>query len=76
MPEAEARGRPLYANPRVSYSRESAGFTEFFQAEQTLPVTGRLQLLRFPRGRPVVASGKLSTACSPRKSGKPSITRD
>lgn len=43
---AEARGRTLYSNPTVSYSRESAGFTEFFQAEQTLPITGRLGLLR------------------------------
>src|SRR6266545_6525507 len=44
--EAESRGRSLYANPSVSYTREGAGFTEFFQAAQTLPVTGRLQLLR------------------------------
>ncbi len=44
--EAEARGRSLYPNPSVNYSREGAGFTEFFQAEQTLPITGRLKLLR------------------------------
>ncbi|MGH9628986.1 MAG: TolC family protein [Bryobacteraceae bacterium] len=44
--EAEARGRSLYPNPSVSYSREGAGRTEFFQTEQTLPVTGRLKLLR------------------------------
>src|SRR5688572_12477701 len=44
--EAEARGRTLYSNPSVNYSRESAGFTEFFQVEQTLPITGRLGLLR------------------------------
>ncbi len=44
--EAEARGRSLYANPSVNYSREGAGLTEFFQAEQTLPITGRLKLLR------------------------------
>lgn len=44
--EAEARGRTLYTNPTVNYSRESAGFTEFFQAEQTLPITGRLKFLK------------------------------
>ncbi len=46
LAEAEARGRTLYTNPNFNYSRESAGFTEFFQAEQTLPVTGRLKFLR------------------------------
>lgn len=44
--EAEARGRTLYTNPTVNYSRESAGYTEFFQAEQTLPITGRLKFLK------------------------------
>lgn len=44
--EAEGRGRSLYANPTFHYIREGAGFTEFFQAEQTIPVNGRLQLLR------------------------------
>jgi len=44
--EAETRGRTLYANPSINYSREGAGRTEFFQAEQTLPLTGRLKLLR------------------------------
>lgn len=44
--DAEARARTLYSNPRVSFSRESAGLTEFFQAEQTLPASGRLRLLR------------------------------
>ncbi|MBI4905156.1 MAG: TolC family protein [Acidobacteria bacterium] len=44
--EAETRGRTLYANPSVNYSREGAGRTEFFQAEQSLPLTGRLKLLR------------------------------
>ena len=43
---AEARGWTLYTNPSVNYSREGAGRTEFFQAEQTLPLTGRLRLLR------------------------------
>jgi cobalt-zinc-cadmium efflux system outer membrane protein len=44
--EADARSRSLSPNPRAIYSREGAGFTEFFQAEQTIPVTGRLTLLR------------------------------
>jgi outer membrane protein, heavy metal efflux system len=44
--QAEARGRTFYTNPVLLYTRESAGLTEFFQAEQTLPVNGRLQLLR------------------------------
>ncbi len=43
---ADARGRGLYSNPSFSYSREGAGFTEFFQAEQTLPLTGRIGILR------------------------------
>jgi len=43
---AEASGRTLYSNPSFSYSREGAGFTEFFQAEQTLPLTGRIGILR------------------------------
>ncbi len=44
--EAEAKGRSLYANPSVNYSREGAGLTEFFQAQQTIPINGRLKLLR------------------------------
>lgn len=44
--EAESRRRTLFMNPNVNYTRESAGFTEFFQAEQTLPVTGRLKFLK------------------------------
>lgn len=43
---AAAQGRTLYSNPALTYTRESAGFTEFFQIEQTLPMTGRLRLLR------------------------------
>lgn len=44
--EAESRGRTLFSNPSVSYSREGAGVTQFFQAEQTFPITGRRKLLR------------------------------
>jgi outer membrane protein, heavy metal efflux system len=44
--QAEARGRTFLSNPRFNYSREGAGLTEFFQAEQVIPVSGRLRLLR------------------------------
>jgi cobalt-zinc-cadmium efflux system outer membrane protein len=43
---ADAKARGLYNNPSFTYSREGAGFTEFFQAEQTLPLSGRIGLLR------------------------------
>jgi cobalt-zinc-cadmium efflux system outer membrane protein len=33
--------RLTYPNPAVMYSREGAGFTEFLQVEQSLPVFGR-----------------------------------
>ena len=36
----EQLARFAYPNPAVTYSRESAGFTEFLQAEQTLPLFG------------------------------------
>lgn len=44
--QAEASGRTLYSNPSFNYSREGAGLTEFFQAEQALPASGRRGLLR------------------------------
>jgi cobalt-zinc-cadmium efflux system outer membrane protein len=44
--QAESRGRTLYANPSFNYTREGAGLTEFFQAEQAIPISGRLKLLR------------------------------
>ena len=34
----EQLARLAYPNPSVTYSREGAGFTEFFQAEQLLPI--------------------------------------
>ncbi len=46
LTEAEARTRIVYPNPSVSYSREGAGYNEFFEASQTLPVNGRLRYLR------------------------------
>ena len=44
--QADARVRSLYANPSVNFSHEGAGRADFFQAEQILPITGRLKLLR------------------------------
>jgi len=43
---AEARTRSVYPNPSVAYSRESAGYNEFFEASQTLPLNGRVRYLR------------------------------
>lgn len=42
----EQLARLAYPNPSVTYSREGAGFTEFFQAEQALPIFGRAALSR------------------------------
>jgi cobalt-zinc-cadmium efflux system outer membrane protein len=36
----EQLARLAYPNPSFTYSREGAGFTEFFQAEQPLPIFG------------------------------------
>ena len=36
----EQEARLAYPNPSVMYSREGAGFTEFFHAEQSLPIFG------------------------------------
>src|SRR5262249_51257039 len=44
--EAEARGRSVYPNPWVGYSREGAGYTAFFEASQTLPLAGRIRYFR------------------------------
>jgi outer membrane protein, heavy metal efflux system len=44
--EAESRGRTLLANPTISVAHEGAGRTEFYQAGQTIPVSGRLPLLK------------------------------
>ena len=44
--DAEMHGRTLYANPVVSVSREGAGRTEFYQASQALPLSGRFPYLR------------------------------
>ena len=41
----EQLARLSYPNPSVSYSREGAGFTEFFQAEQSLSLFGAREAL-------------------------------
>ena len=46
LAEAEARTRTVYPNPSVSYSREGAGYNEFFEASQSLPLNGRVRYLR------------------------------
>jgi len=46
LAEAEARTRTVYPNPTISYSREGAGYNEFFEASQTLTLSGRIQYLR------------------------------
>jgi cobalt-zinc-cadmium efflux system outer membrane protein len=46
LAEAEAKTRTAYPNPSVSYSREGAGYNEFFEASQTLPLNGRVRYLR------------------------------
>jgi len=46
LTEADAKTRTVYPNPAVSYSREGAGYNEFFEASQTLPLNGRVRYLR------------------------------
>lgn len=54
--QAEARGRAFYSNPSLNVSREGAGRTEFYQAEQLLPLSGRLNLVRQAGGASVRAA--------------------
>src|SRR6185436_7862715 len=46
LTEAEAKTRTVYPNPSASYSREGAGYNEFFEASQTLLLNGRVRYLR------------------------------
>src|SRR5229473_6253772 len=46
LTKAEARTRAVYSNPSVAYSREGAGYNEFFEATQILPINGRIRYLR------------------------------
>ena len=54
--QAEARTRTLFPNPSLLYSREGAGLTEFFHAEQTVPISGRLKLLKEAGASSVLAA--------------------
>lgn len=40
------RGRTLWPNPVAAWSRETVGFTEFYQGEQQLPLSGRLGFIK------------------------------
>src|SRR5215471_15633090 len=55
--EAELRSRLVYQNPSVSYSREGAGYTEFFEISQVLPVSSRIRYLRDANASAVSAAG-------------------
>ncbi|PWT98089.1 MAG: hypothetical protein C5B51_29885 [Terriglobia bacterium] len=46
LADAEARVRTVYANPSVSYSQEGAGFNQFFEASQPIPLSSRVRYLR------------------------------
>jgi len=59
----ELRGRALYANPSFVYSREAAGYTEFFQGEVALPLSRRIGLLR-QSVAPGVAAAEADAAAS------------
>ena len=57
LAQAKARTRTVYANPSISYSREGAGYNEFFEATQTLPTSGRIRYLREAGAAAVSAAG-------------------
>jgi cobalt-zinc-cadmium efflux system outer membrane protein len=46
LTQAEAKTRIVYPNPALVYSREGAGYNEFFEAAQTVPLSGRMRYLR------------------------------
>jgi cobalt-zinc-cadmium efflux system outer membrane protein len=46
LAEAEAQTRTVYPNPSVAYSRETAGYNQFIEASQTVPLNGRIGYLR------------------------------
>ena len=46
LTEAEGKTRTVYPNPSASYSREGAGYNQFFEASQILPLNGRVRYLR------------------------------
>src|SRR4029077_4733921 len=57
LTQAEERTRTVYPNPALSYSREGAGYNEFFEASQTLPLNGRVRYLRDAGSAAVSAAG-------------------
>ncbi len=61
--EAEVRTRSAYSNPTISFSHEGAGRTDFYQASQALPITGRLPFIRqagLSQGKALEAEGVFS----------------
>ena len=54
----EQAARRVFPNPAATYSREGAGFTEFFQVDQSLPAFGLRQALE----RAGVAAGEAAEA--------------
>src|SRR5918995_2791335 len=55
----EQAGRALLSNPSIAYTREGAGYTEFLQAEQFLPIFGsRGALARAGRAATVAAEAE------------------
>jgi cobalt-zinc-cadmium efflux system outer membrane protein len=57
MVEAESRTRTVFPNPALSYSREGAGYNQFVEASQTLPLSGRVRYLR-DAGKTAVAAAE------------------
>jgi len=58
---AEAAGRTLLPNPTAIVTREGAGYTSFFQIEQSLPLSGRRGLLK-QAGSAAVSVAEAQTA--------------
>lgn len=56
LTEAEANTRTVYPNPSVSYTRESVGFNEFFEASQTLPLNRHVRYLREAGGASIAVA--------------------
>ena len=55
----EQAARTLFPNPGIAYSREGAGFTEFLQVEQPLPIFGtRAALMRVGRAATAAAEAE------------------
>ena len=44
--EARTKGWSLWPNPQAGYDHEGAGLTQISRVQQTLPINGRLRLLR------------------------------